>query len=327
MYYFCTYFDSNYLTRGLALHESLCKHANPFHLWILCLDDVSFDFLSKRKLLNVSLIQLSDIENWDARLRDAKNNRSKIEYYFTLSPFFPSYVLKTNSQVDLVTYLDADLYFYSDVGPIFKELGNNSILIIGHKFSAKNLYHEKYGSYNVGFLSFRRDVQGEQCLASWQGKCLEWCSNRSEGDRFADQKYLDKWPQQFKNVIVLQNKGANVAPWNLDNYKVRHINGKIYIDDSPLIFYHFHDLYRLHASFYLTGLQKYYTRLNKTVANFLYIPYIKKINGFGIETPVREIKIAKTANIIKYAMQNLRIYKFLRNIRWYLKGQGMFVKR
>ena len=112
---------------------------NPFHLWILCLDDISVQFLSKRRLLNVSLIKLHDVENWDTRLSQAKANRSKIEYYFTLSPFLPAYILKTNPEVDLITYLDADLYFYSDVSPIFEEMGSNSILIIGHKFSSKNL--------------------------------------------------------------------------------------------------------------------------------------------------------------------------------------------
>ena len=127
-------------------------------------------------------------------------------------------------------------------------------------------------------------------------------------------------------MIILQNKGANVAPWNLDNYNIRHIKGKVYIDDSPLIFYHFHGLQRLDTSFYLTRLDQYSIRLNKRMAKFLYVPYIKKINGFGIKTPVIDIKLPKTANIVKYALQNHGSYKFLRNLKWYLKGQGVFVK-
>jgi hypothetical protein len=67
-------------------------------------------------------------------------------------------------------------------------------------------------------------------------------------------------------------------------------------------------------------------RLNRTTAKYLYTPYIKKINSFGIETPVRDVKIVKTANSIKYRLQNLNSYKFLRNLKWYLKGEGVFIK-
>ena len=108
-----------------------------------------------------------------------------------------------------------------------------------------------------------------------------------DDDAFADQKYLDGWPEFFKNVTVVQHKGANVAPWNLDNYDIRYNNGKVYIDDDPLIFYHFHDLKRISTSFYLTGLNDFSMRLNKAISKHVYIPYIKQINGFGIAMPIK----------------------------------------
>jgi hypothetical protein len=39
MLHFCTYFDSHYLARALALYDSLQEHCAPFELFVLCLDN------------------------------------------------------------------------------------------------------------------------------------------------------------------------------------------------------------------------------------------------------------------------------------------------
>ena len=36
---YCTYFDHNYLSRGLALYHSLQRHAPGARLWVLCLSE------------------------------------------------------------------------------------------------------------------------------------------------------------------------------------------------------------------------------------------------------------------------------------------------
>ena len=38
--HFVTLFDSKFLPMGMALHDSLMIHAQPFHLWILCMDEL-----------------------------------------------------------------------------------------------------------------------------------------------------------------------------------------------------------------------------------------------------------------------------------------------
>src|SRR5438445_589515 len=227
MRYFCTYFDRSYWPRGLALYRSLQRHCPAFQLWVLCMDRVCYDVLAKLGLAGVHPIALDEYEKGDEDLLRAKQNRTPIEYYFTCSPSLPLFVLERHPQADLITYLDADLYFFADPSPIYEEIGRHSIAIIGHRFPPHLQDWERYGIYNVGWVSFRRDAEALVCLRWWRERCLEWCYDRCEDSRFADQKYLDDWPSRFQGVAVLQHKGANLAPWNLANYTIREAGNRV----------------------------------------------------------------------------------------------------
>ncbi|MGA9347289.1 MAG: glycosyl transferase [Anaerolineae bacterium] len=279
MFYFCTYFDSNYFIKGLALYRSLVRHATPFHLWVLCCDDWTYEILQELALPEVHPISLRDFEDGDKELLRAKGNRSQIEYYFTCTPSLLLYILRNHSEVDVITYLDADLFFFSSPSPIYEELGDNSILIIGHRFPPHLRHREVYGIYNVGFLSFRRNDEGLRCLHWWRDRCLEWCYDRVENGRFADQKYLDDWPIRFPRVVVLQHKGAGLAPWNVAGYSIRECNGSVLVDSDPLVFYHFHNLKMITRFLFDPDLGNYGAQFNDTLRRRIYGPYLRELRS------------------------------------------------
>ena len=150
MYYFCTYFDQHYFARGLALYCSLREHCSAFELWVLCMDHVTYQLLEEAGLPGLHPIALEEFERHDEPLRSAKQNRSRIEYYFTCTPSLPLYVLHNWSEVDLITYLDADLFFFASPVPLFEELDRGSIAIIGHRFPPHLRHLETYGIYSGG---------------------------------------------------------------------------------------------------------------------------------------------------------------------------------
>ena len=277
MFYFCTYFDSNYLIKGLALYRSLARHAMPFRLWVLCFDDLAYEILQKLALPEVDPISLRDFEEGDEELLQAKGNRSQIEYYFTCTPSLPLYILRNCPEVDAITYLDADLFFFSAPSPIYQELDDGSVLIVGHRFPPRLRHREVYGIYNVGLVSFRRDDVGLQCLHWWRNRCLEWCYDRVEDGRFADQKYLDDWPTRFPRVVVLQHKGAGLAPWNVANYSLRLENGQVLVDSQPLVFFHFHGLKQIRPWLYDPNLAGYGAHADSLLKQCIYGPYIQEL--------------------------------------------------
>jgi hypothetical protein len=237
--YFCTLFDSNYLLKGVAMLETLRLHCPDAHVFVLCMDDQTRNLLGKMGFPYITCIPLPALE--DDALLAVKKQRSIAEYCWTLSPCLPWYVLQNNPQVDRVTYVDADLFFYSPLQPLFDEIGAASIAIIEHRFPDRLKHLEVNGRFCVEWVSIRRDPQGLACLSRWRDQCIEWCFYRLDGERMGDQKYLDEWPQRYSSLVILQNIGAGLAPWNYAAYLFSmDANNRLMVDGQPLIFYHFH---------------------------------------------------------------------------------------
>lgn len=239
--HFCTYFDHRYLARGLALIKSLEDHCPQFEIWVLCLDEMTYDTLSRLARPGVHMITLAELEQAYPELVTVKPHRTALEYYFTCTPSLPRFVLARHPAVELITYLDADIYFYHDPTPLFEELGTGSIAIVAHRRPpALQALTVQSGIYNVAWVGFRRDASGLACLHWWHERCIEWCYERSEDGKYGDQKYLDVWPARFDGVVVLNHKGADLARWNVANYQLTEGEDRqVYVDEQPLIFYHF----------------------------------------------------------------------------------------
>ena len=257
--FYCTYFDRNYVVRGLALIRSLEQHsATDWELFVICMDEETREILERFALPNITLVSMARIEEADPELAAAKNDRTRVEYLWTTTPAIILWLLENHPAIDLLTYLDADLYFYSSPEPIFAELGHESILIHEHRYTPELRDMEINGKYNVGLLCFRNDENGKHAVRWWRERCIESCVYDVKNGKCGDQVYLNDWPKRFPSVHVLQHRGAGVAPWNVDQYTITQRGEHVLVDGVPLIFYHFHALsmlgphqFRLAYRFYL----------------------------------------------------------------------------
>jgi hypothetical protein len=252
MYNFITLFDKNYLSKGLALYDSLLKHCNNFMLYILAMDNETEEFLIKENLKKIFIIPLSQIESFYLELNELKKIRSRAEYCWTLTPYSIQYAIKKYN-LDSCTYLDADIYFFNDPAILFNEAGNSSIIITEHRYTPICDQTETSGKYCVQFMFFKNDKDGMEALEWWRQRCKEWCYSKCENGKFGDQKYLDDWTTRFKNVYVPTHIGCGLAPWNIQQYDISIENSKLFSQDKitkkkePVIFYHFHGLNKIYA--------------------------------------------------------------------------------
>ena len=277
MYHYCTLFDRNYLFKGLALYQSLRRHAGPFELWVVCLDAETREVLSRLELPHVRLISLEAIEEAEPALLEAKSNRNQVEYFITCKPFVLLYVLRQHPHVEVITHLDADLFFFSTPEPIYSVFQNHSILIVEHGYSPRRVskFREKFGVYQAGLVTFRNDEEAFRCLRHWSALCLEACPAEPAEGRFGDQKYLDDWPRRFRNVAVLRNKGANVGPWDIHNYRIARAKDTLLVDSDPLMFFHFSQ-FRIYSPYLFAQVFVYITRKQRKLIYGAYIAELQR---------------------------------------------------
>jgi hypothetical protein len=276
--HYCTYFDERYLARGLALYASMRRHCQPFRLSVLCMTDQCHQQLTALGLPDIEPLRLEDLERDHPELLAAKPMRSAIEYYFTCTPALIAWLMNTRSDIETLTYLDADIFFFQRPDLLFDEFAKSSILIVPHRFSKRNAGLLKWGVYNVGWVTFRRDSAGLACLGWWHRSCLEWCHDFVDQGRFADQRYLDEFPQRFERVQIDTHPSINLAPWNLDNYRLSAgPEGEPIVDGDPVIFFHFHRLRRIAAFLWRTAHHEYGAPLDRSVRRLLYAPYLHEL--------------------------------------------------
>lgn len=247
---YCTLFDTNYLTQGLALYESIDTHHKNYRLHILAFCGKSFAVLKRLNLPNVVLYSVAEVETF--ALRSMRARLSNFEYACALKPNF---MLRTLHDAEYVVYVDADSYFFNTgwhvIGPLRDS--NAPVAITPHRFAPANKRFIANGIFNAGAIYAAR--AGIPCLEDWDRRCVT-----DRKGRMTDQRLLNDWPKQW-GAHIIEHEGFNLAPWSQEQYTYDVRRGVLYVDNQFLILYHFHQ-----------GLKPAYG-LTSFVKTYLYEPY------------------------------------------------------
>ncbi len=280
MHNYCTLFNAKYLSRGLALYDSLLGVNASFRLFVLAMDDATATTLRNLKLRCMTVITLNEFE--DAELKQVKLSRTFQEYCWTCTPSIIRFCMQT-FELPECTYLDADIFFFAKPEILQREFKGKSILITEHRYHPDYDYSSTSGRFCVQYVSFRNDRYGNEALEWWRRACNEWCHAYYEDGKFGDQMYLNDWPERFKNLRILKHAGGGLAPWNLSTFDVSEVRGKVHIFEkatgkaTPLVFYHFHD-FRFDAEgnwFHSGGFPGYH--IGRDAYRSIYATYLKSL--------------------------------------------------
>ncbi len=319
---FCTLFDSFYLDKGIALYRSLERVAGDFKLYIYAFDQKAYDVLTDLNFEKAVILSERDLAKAYPILEKLKTERSKAEYSWTCTPITIEYILDTFHE-DNCTYIDADLYFFSDPKVLedeIREKGAN-VVITPHRFTNSlkdRRLLNRSGKYCVEFNYFDNTENSKEALAWWRDKCFEWCFHIYEKDRMGDQKYLMKFPELFRGVHELQNLGGGVAPWNLAQYVyVGKNNGeapvlrkKVTGEVFDVVFYHFQSMRYISENYIIVRSETH----SKRTKDALYVPYLQEIESvrkllgnYDVSFPVTQSYASNP--VIKYVQKYILRFK------------------
>ncbi|MBL9188265.1 MAG: hypothetical protein JNK23_12340 [Opitutaceae bacterium] len=258
MNHYCTYHDRGYLAQGLALWRSLAARDAEARLTVLALDDETAQVLRAIGGERLAVVALRDLLAADPELAKVQASRSRTEFIFALTPCLVRHLLEADHKIQRLAYLDADLFFFSDAAPIWRELGGHSVLVTPHRYPPWHDDSARYGRFNVGVVAFRRDAAGRACLDWWREQCLASTAMTGDGACFGDQKYLDEWPARFGGVAECAHPGINTAPWNWARHHFAiDAEGGVRVDEAPLVVFHFAQFKRISAAWFDSGQLEY----------------------------------------------------------------------
>ena len=267
---YCTLIDKVYLIRWLTMYHSLIEKQKDMQLFVVAFDRRTYEAIQRLELRDVILISQEEVETHNPRLLNIKEVCTSVEYCWACVPAIIAHIFRFFEVKELV-YLDSDLYFFSSPQILLDEFhaSGKDVMLTRHFYSPAYAHQtDLAGDFNVQFMPFKNNVNGNEVLSWWQERC-ESSYLYPENGVFDDQRSLTECVQVFDCIYILQNRCGGVAPWNVQQYKVEM--GPT-IDSQLVVFFHFHALrwfgdnrYAMPADFY---------ELNRDVHIYIYWTYI-----------------------------------------------------
>jgi hypothetical protein len=235
----------NYLAQAQTLGQSLQK-TNPDVEFVIGLVDrianvkLEADKIPPFELLEIDKINLNDL-NEMCKIYDITELNTAVK------PFYFDYFLKNRPEVQNIIYFDPDIIVYDSLQPLIDRLEKYSIVLTPHitspiqdKFETREIDHLNTGVYNLGFVAISRSKASTEMIHWWMERLKKDCRIDLCNGLFVDQHWMIFVPIFFRNhVFVDKYYGYNVAYWNLHERQVSQKDGKFFINDVPLIFFHY----------------------------------------------------------------------------------------
>lgn len=235
--------SANHLAQAKSLGDSLLSFNPDYKLLIGLVDKldnrVDPGFYYPHDLVEVEALHIPEFAEMYHRY-------TTLELNCALKCFFLHYAIDAYRPT-ILFFLDSDILAFDSFKFLEEQLIDHSILITPHitepypddKHRPQEKEILKTGIFNGGFLGLRNDENSHALLDWWRPRMVDQCYERPKEGLNVDQKWLELVPLYFKHVKVILHEGCNVAYWNLHQREIRKQGNKYFVNNDPLIFFHY----------------------------------------------------------------------------------------
>lgn len=245
---------------------------------VLFLGSSGSDFVSVLRSRGVNVYLEDSFLAENPELLSQWHLKTRAEQIFTLGPLFLNKILAGLPINSWAFYVDSDVFMYSDIQTDLC-LEGKDLVLVPHNHSWWNKRRlSKYGYFNVGIVGLKSSQVGMRAADTWAKLVKQWCFDRAEGDKYADQKYLERLALTYPSQTEQPSREYHLAPWNSSFLRItRTEDGMIKIRNrKSVVSFHFQGL-RKSGSYWILGHLPYFGLASKSLINHVYVPYVRAV--------------------------------------------------
>lgn len=226
----------NYIGLAQILETSLKKVNPEVEFFIFVADELDNEI---KDLNNNILIAKSTlkIENKDWINMSFKYEIT--EFCTSIKPYCFSYLFNELNYANCI-YFDPDILVFNSIASIINSLEEYTFVLTPHINTMETEYTGNWeerkllysGIYNLGFIAIKKNKISLKMLRWWEIRLKDRCFQNIMENYFTDQKWIDFLPGFFPNEVLISNDlGYNLAPWNFHERKVLVRNGQLFVEN------------------------------------------------------------------------------------------------
>jgi glycosyltransferase involved in cell wall biosynthesis len=207
-----------------------------------------------------------------------------VEFCTAVKPFCIEYLFW--SGYEKVLYFDPDIVFFEPVESLYDALTRYQCVLTPHITSPMPVDNKRQndmeilscGAYNLGFGGWSLSQEVLDFIAWWQNQMKVYCFHDVHHHMFVDQYWMGFAPC-FLETYIVKHPGCNAAYWNLHERQYEFKRGKWYVNDKPLIFYHYSGLDYFNP-YNISRHQNRFNLNNRPELSKLFFNYVKQLYNY-----------------------------------------------